>query len=207
MNRVTTPRTSVAEPPPRHFAISDLMILVAGSALGCAWTRANWNSAGKTIVLPTSTTWRETWQTAIQLPTPLLFSLGIAALICRFIPPRPSMVQISRQPGVVALAILTFVLSINASMLFAKFVVEFFSTALPGEVLAKAPFLLPDASELFIYQVIAAGPSVMTCWFLQNLTRQWKPDRSWMDRTGRTLGVGLITIEILWLLEWFSRPW
>ena len=154
-------------PSVRTFSIGDLMIIVAGTALGCAWTRANWFGAGAMTALPTWKTAAETWSTAIQLPKPLLFSLGIAALICRFAPPRPPWERIARQPGVVALAILAFVMAVNATILGVGIFLRFALTDPPGQAVAGAPFLLPDAAELYVYQVVAAGPSVIVCWALQ----------------------------------------
>lgn len=195
--------------PPRSFAIGDLMIIVAGAALGCAWTRANWFSSGKQLVKLTWDSWRYDWQTAIQLPTPLLFSLGFAALLCRFLPPRPPLGQIARQPGVVALAILAFVLAVNVVFQGVSIFIEIMLAAgQPDGALVPAIFLLPNASELFIYQVMGTCPTLIVCWTLQQIIDPWAwtPERSWIDRTGRTLGVCLIVLEVFWLAEWFTRP-
>ncbi len=191
--------------PSRKFAISDLMILVAGSALGCGWTRANWQIAGEKLVLTTWTTWRTTWPITIQLPTPLLFSVGVAALACRFISPRPPIEQIARQPGIIALAVLSFVLSIHALILGIEFAYEIFFSGKPvEEVLTRAPFFLPDTTDLFSYQIIGAGPSVLVCWFIQIAIQRWEPERSWIDRTGRVLGVALLVVQFGWFLEWIT---
>ena len=203
------PKRNVRPPkvvPPRKFAIGDLMILVAGSALGCAWTRANWSSSGKRLVVATWAGWWNDWPTAIQLPTPLLFSLGFSALLCRFLPPRPPFAQIVRQPGVIALAILAFVLSLNVLWLGVEALFDFFDffDRIEG---TPIPFVLPNADELFVYQVVGTAPSLIICWILQRTIPQWGwwPERSWIDRTGRTLGVTLIVIEILWVLQAVTR--
>ena len=182
----------------RRFSIGDLMIIVAGTALGCAWTRANWYAPGAGAA-------DDAWETAVQLPTPLLFSLGIAALICRFAPPRPPWGQIARQPGVVALAILAFVMAMNAAIMFAGVAARFATSDLPARALHDAPFLLPDAAELYVYQVVAAGPSVIVCWGLQSALGWWEPERSWIDRTGRALGIALILVEVAGVLAWLGR--
>ena len=194
-------------PPPtiRTFSIGDLMIIVAGTALGCAWTRANWFGAGATTSLPTWRTAAETWSTAIQLPTPLLFSLGISALLCRFAPPRPSWERIARQPGVVALAVLAFVMAVNATILFVGVLLGVAVADPSGPNIGDTPFLLPDAAELYVYQVVAAGPSVIVCWALQLGMGWWEPERSWIDRTGRALGVLLILIEFFGIQDWLGR--
>ena len=136
----------------------------------------------------------------------MLFSLGFAALLCRFTPPRPPIEQVARQPGVVALAILSFVLAVNAAIVATGTALELLLADLsPEAVLARAPFLLPDASELFLYQILGAGPSVIVCWCLMVGRDQWEPEPTWIDRTGRTLGVCLIVIEVCWAFEWLSR--
>ena len=192
------------EPPIRRFSIGDLMIIVAGTALGCAWTRANWEVATRSGASTATMVQPDSWEATIQLPTPLLFSLGIAALICRFAPPCPPWERIARQPGVIALAILAFVMAINAAIVFTGVALEF-TTYVPGQVGGEAPFLLPDAGELFIYQVIGAGPSVLVCWTLQVIMGWWEPERSWIDRLGRALGACLILIDILALLQWLAQ--
>ncbi len=189
-------------PSVRKFSIGDLMIIVAGTALGCAWTRANWAIA--TRAAAASAVGPDAWQTTIQLPTPLLFALGIAALICRVMPPCPPWERVARQPGVIALAILAFVMGINATIVFTGVMLEFAVTDMPGRVVGGAPFLLPDAGELFIYQIIGAGPSVMVCWTLQIVMGWWEAERSWIDRLGRTLGVCLIVITVFTLLQWLT---
>ncbi len=177
---------------PRSFTIADLMILVAGSAIGVFWTQAA--HLGQNLLPTSSSPWREHWRGWLQAPVPVLASAAVATLICRMIPPRPPLRRLARQPGSTALVLITLiVLRVGAILGIGAVLAPFFDPKTLGAASTVYPLRLSTLS----YQIFNAGKMAAALWIWQAAAGRWRPERSWIDRTGRGLGIALILLDLL----------
>jgi hypothetical protein len=181
----------------RGFGISDAMILIAGTALALSGSMhlivLMVDTAGRLwgdflahrSDLPDRLTvfWRaihddlrNTMSYGFQVVTGLLFGFTPAFFIVRLRRPRPSWGTLVRQPGAVA----------ALAMVFGLFWVT-------GALVT----LFPNRIDSFTAAPIAVGGTVALAWGLQALTRSWKPETGWIDRTGRLLGCVSIGLALL----------
>ncbi len=98
----------------------------------------------------------------VLLVFPILVGLSFALLLLRLVRPRPGWPELARQPG--ALACLAAV----AALFLAFWVEELFRTRI---------------SLAFV------GAAVGLAWVALGVSRSWRSEDSWIDRTGRVLGV------------------
>lgn len=168
-----------------------MMGLVAATALGFALER-----------------WRDTppqgnqtlsvgighWLHLFEIGWPSCFAVALALVLIplRWRKPRPSVSRILRQPGTVAS--LATVGSMIACLV----------TTRIGETITKAANQPTPSKVVFgnsWYWSKAVGGismSVTGVWIALALGGRWSPERSWLDRTGRALG-------IYWLLVYFMN--
>ena len=165
------------------------MILVAAAAVGVFWTQAA--HLGQNL-LPSP--WRVHWRGWLQAPVPVLASVAVATLICRLIPPRPPLRRLARQPGTTALVLITLiVLLVGVILGLGVILAPYFDPGRLGPTSTSYPVRLSTLS----YQIFNAGKMVAVFWIWQAAARLWRPERSWIDRIGRALGIALIVLDLL----------
>ena len=169
--------------PLRSMTISDAMALVATSAVGLA------TAPGLPFhVMPSSSPAFALRMTAVFVALPL--TLILIPLRLRW--PRPR--RPGRHPGTVAcLAValaLAFILAEQASS-------SFKPVPAPArlEPHYRAINLVFNLLRLDLY-----SPAVAGAWLALALSGRWRPERDWLDRTGRVLGV-------CWIVAPFIVAW
>ena len=177
-----------------NLRISDALILVAATAVGCSLVERGSLSASWEIGLNSRSYYPIPVAIGIAA-SPVLVAWTLAAAAIRLRPPRPRFRLLARQPGAMAC------LSVSACFpaLFAISLVHASRTSnwRPGEAIPNQCF----------YRLIHIMPLVVVAsWFTLWLNGRWRPEPSAIDRFGRLIGVGWIALdlfeEIAYLLFW-----
>jgi hypothetical protein len=194
---------------PRRFVVADAMTLTAATAIGIVGTQPLWQWLGDASFWSLDEGWsvaatlrRLTVLVVILLPA--LAAGTLAVLAARFIPPRPSRRRIALQPGpaacgVALLGMITETFAQAATLLYFEA-----SKGYLGITWQEAGF----ARWFHIHVLLPAshpiGFAVIAVWALLSLSRHGRPEASWIDRTGRALGVCWIAVAFLiWLNRYF----
>lgn len=175
----------------RRFTIGDGMVLIAATAIGLAWASQAWRvfQTDDRAANPWDLVWRRTIDgVALALPCVLAWTLAWIALRLRR--PRPSWRRVSRLPATTAL--MAAMLSLAVMVPFGGAMV---ANALMRERTGGAFWReLPAALiELLAMATPFVGFVVLISWLLLAVQRRWRCESSWIDRTGRALGM-------LWIL-------
>jgi hypothetical protein len=171
---------------PRRITVADGMILIAGLAI------AMWASA--TGLVPWISTclsipaeiWRADpvrlalhWGSEILGHSqPIAAVLTLVVLLLRIPKPRPNLRRLVRQPGFTACAAASVAICIGGGLTYAT---------------TKARFVPGFAAQGYTYiallrQASEPGIAVASCWILLALGKQWRFERTWIDRLGWILG-------------------
>jgi hypothetical protein len=167
----------------RPFTILDAMILVGASAVGLALARTILDDA---LRMPHSPMW-------VARPiTYFLFAWTIAFIPLRLRRPQPRLERLMLQPGMAACTAVFIVAAIDAIA---------WTTY---EAQHWPRFAESTVSRFWRGESHHPGPVVAMTWLGLVLSRRWRPESSWLDRLGRTIGV-------LWLLtllcDWRFGRW
>lgn len=195
----------MAERPPRRFNMLDALVLIAATALGLVAIRLTWEEQSEVFQVEGDTSLARTLSTVehgsglVRLVEPGLVVWTLALLILRLRSPRPAWRRLMLQPGfiveivtvlmlvvalfrVVILCVLTRAVGFGWSkMLLFAFPIEVQSR--PGMAtwaVIRAWFLEPSSA-------VALG--VLSVWLVLALGRRCRPERNWIDRAGRLMGV------------------
>lgn len=128
----------------------------------------------------------------VHVPIPPLITFTLAILFLRLRSPRPSLRRLCSQPGAVACACVATVLTIHALLM------------LLGIGLARVPGFshpgLPEWPRLWTIDpaILDAGLAVLGAWLVLRANRRFQADSSWLDRTGRALGVLWISCYLIY---------
>jgi hypothetical protein len=170
----------------------DVMIITACAAVAFFLMRQCWPRSGG--FSPHAV--RE-WANATLGVTLLPWS--VAFLVIRLIPPRPGRERLMCQPGMAACCAALVVIACGI-----------FARILPG---LRNQFVSPSRPGLrvfdfldnfwYVYQ-LPVGPAVAMVWLGLVLAGRWRPERGWIDRFGRVLGVLWITFV---LFQWQFGRW
>jgi hypothetical protein len=185
-----------AGPAARKFTMADLMILVAGSAAAVAWTKAYYGTSASQIE-QLDGFWKYKLSYLIVTPVPALTSIGVALLVCRLRPPRPSLRRLVRQPGAVAMACVGLMLLLNAATMLAGHALNagldrvWPPTPMPGATIATI-----SNEYSLMFATTEVGLVIAACWLLLAAVGRWRAERTWIDRLGRGLGVCWIVVYL-----------
>ena len=198
---------------PRRFGMGDLMILIA--ALGAALTGARSIWLG---LVSEPLSWPPT-PTRLMLAILVSASatpLTLACLVFRIRQPRPPWRRVALQPGTTALIACSLIFaarmvevgagdnspaisgwSKNVSMRFNDYGDPLTGNSGGGNraietIVVNEFFTLTVAG--FIYP---CGYAVGAVWLVLAVSGRWRPEKSWIDRLGRGLGVVWIALSIL----------
>jgi hypothetical protein len=170
--------------PGRKFTLADIMILVAVTAVGAMLVRI---VLGSPLPYPTSRLAAVTWRYG-RLASPFLLTFPAALLVMRARAPRPPARRVFRQPGTVAcLVVLADVLARGLLVAARSWL----------EQLMRWPVI---SSGDYVIRTLFSGYSVALVWAAMGLTRTWRPEAGWIDRTGRAYGMLMITVWLLMFL-------
>jgi hypothetical protein len=179
---------------------------LSAAAAGVAWTKAYYGDAA-TQLEQLSELWKFKLQYLLKAPVPGLISIGLALLVCRLRPPRPSIRRLVRQPGAVAMACVGLMLLLNAATMFAGRALSagldqvWPPTRTPGVTVAVVS---DELSQVFA--VTEVGPVIAACWLLLAVAGRWRAERSWVDRLGRCLGVCWIVAYLASAIATYLTP-
>jgi hypothetical protein len=177
------------------MTIVDGMILVAGIALGIWVSGMNLIPSLKTMATITPDVWAAdpVWLTChwgslvLRHTQPMAAVLTLAMLLLRLLPLRPDFRRLSRQPGFAACSAASIAICIGGGLNYATTTATFVSGF---ETLGYTwVALFPKGSE--------PGIAIAACWALLALGRQWRSERSWIDRLGRLLGVYWLAMIVI----------
>jgi hypothetical protein len=165
----------------RRFTLFDVMILVAATAAGFALMRplagaAFAHQVMRNYGLAWSALVRASW--VILAMTPLLAVWSLALLVLRLRQPRPRFRRLLRQPGFVAS------ISVVFGSLISLIILLLCSIKVGRSELADA--------VLFITYPVGYAPA--NGWLLLMISGKWRNEKSWIDLTGRVLGVCWISV-------------
>jgi hypothetical protein len=191
MDSLATPR-----PAGRRFTLLDAMILVAATACGLAVdgglnalirSTNGLDSMDLLGALFGDRDYPELAGLLMLMTMPVAAAWTLALIPLRLLKPRPSLRRLARQPGWMAACAFAVALA--------------FSSAVFGGLVAVI-----DRTQSFVMMVtvglsplLAVGfaSAIVATWLTLILGRHWRPERSWLDRSGRALGVFWIVLAIV----------
>lgn len=195
----------------RRFTLRDTMVLVVATALGLALARWPYARLRETSTyLPTAiaspqppatlqneSLVRAIIGTATQLSTlfyPSVMTFSVAILILSLAQPRPRLRQVFRQPGVAACA----------AAVLACFVSFLLLTSDTIWARNKSVFSAVGVNY-WLSSSRSAGFAVVGAWIVLALGGRWQSGRSWIDHTGRALGIcWLAALALEFAIRWSS---
>jgi hypothetical protein len=213
----------MAAPSPRRFTLLDAVILVGATAVAIAWSRtfvARLNG-------PPRFSDPDLWGYAVEvlaasLPFSLLWTGALAALRLRN--PRPLRRHLARQPGTAACAaviaasaivVLVFLILLLLDSIglvdrmevatLPLFMVEFAGSPHWSTVVSTPDRMQEIPYGLLVLAAPELGLSVAITWLTQIANRRWRPERSWIDRAGRVLGLYWMCVGTIFGIVWFAH--
>lgn len=169
----------MGEKQPRPFTLLDAMVVIASTAVGLAGIAFEVRAL-VSLDAPLSLE-MVIWLLVCASP-PMLACWSIGWLALRLRQPRPAFPELMVQPGMAACTSALCYLLISS---------------VPLGILAST-----GRDILFYFATVPylqVGTAVISVWLVQALGQRWKPEASWLDRSGRLLGVS-------WIL-WTAGVW
>jgi hypothetical protein len=194
----------------RRFGIADGLILVAATAFGLAASRFVFASREARAQIsnvsdllrraPSGWTVSDVLECiaiAGVLLSPCLMTWTPACLILRGRGPRPIRRRLRWPPGTLACVVATGTVLLSGAII----------AAIGGYKLRTGRS--HDAWTVYVVLLVSASiqasAAVPWCWATLWLCGRWRPERSWLDRLGRLLGVTWIALGMFcWLLFAFE---
>lgn len=177
---------------PRKFTILDGMILVAALACGFALRRVE-AGAGQFVGAFGPDNWLgRNAQEPIHAVVPFLTAMTPAVVLMRLRRPRPRLRIVARQPGMAACCAAIIPLAMTLIELVRENWRLASSARDPFDWLASA-FLLTEGGAM-------TGLWVLAAWAALAMGGRRRPERGWIDRLGRLVGLGwllVLAVEIL----------
>jgi hypothetical protein len=169
----------------RKLTLADIMLLVAATAIGLAFTR----SLGH---LPPGSLHQ------VALASPVLAAWSVAMLVLRLRQPRPRLSRLVKQPGAIACGLATLLVLTGGGIL----LVTAASGAAPrgSRVGWGGTYWAPWWAGPMHRLSITIGAAIVGAWVSEALGRRRRPEASWIDRFGRVLGAG-------WVLYFLVASW
>jgi hypothetical protein len=197
---------SPARPAASKFTMADLMILVAGCAVAVVWTKAYYGDLTRQLELPDAL-WKVKLHYLFRAPVPSLTSIGLALLVCRLRPPRPSIRRLARQPGAVAMACVGLMLLLKSATMFAgRALSAGLDRVWPPPSTPGVTFAVVSDELSQVFAVTEVGPVIAACWLLLALVGRWRAEPTWVDRLGRCLGVCWIVVYLASASAVYLKP-
>jgi hypothetical protein len=201
-------------PTPRRFTLLDAMTVVGAIAFAIAGTR--WQYAGYAWFWNLH---REGWTpgatlrrlvTAMGFALPALFAATAAVVLARIARPRPPLRYVALQPGSAACGVAILVVTAETVGYVARqayfWLDKGYSWVSFQGWIGSVGVLGIFTTEILIRSTYAASYAILATWALLALSRRGRPERSWVDRTGRVLGVAwVLTAFLFWLDRNFLR--
>lgn len=175
----------------RRFSIADAMLLVAGTAVGIVWTKywLLWSRDSYEAGLAGLTRFAQHFRLARWLTEALsccILSLSGAWMAVRLRKPRPSIRQLSRQPGFVAATAALAAFAVNTFFHIADWmtgIIQVFDAPRWSLMWWKDVW----ANSLALNPQSFCAP-VAVAWLLLAIRGRWRREPGWIDKMGIALG-------------------
>jgi hypothetical protein len=190
----------------RTFTVLDALILIAVTAMGLVW----WRILAQYGLVPDSlgshfleASLRERLRSGLLIAVfeiyPLMVAWTFGLLLLRLRNPRPRLVRMARQPSFVAECAVLMALAVTVGELAGWRVAgcglgKFAVLALRGQAFRE----MLDNGLSFDETIKQIAAAVGSVWGVMFLGRALRPEKSWIDRLGRVVGV-------LWMVMYLIR--
>jgi hypothetical protein len=173
--------------PLRRLTLADLAIVIAGTAGALLLLRmAQQAQVSSPVLFATTPIHRAYYSTA-----PFLLCGAVSLIIARLLRPRPSLRRVFWQPGTIACTVFLFWYAVYWAILV---VTKWRLLKLgPQTTLNFTPFDI----RLTLSMSLLGGFLLATSWATLAVSGRWRPEPSWIDRSGRVLGVVLILFQFV----------
>jgi hypothetical protein len=186
---------------PRKFTILDGMILVAATAGGFALWRAVGDTLGRhlgNVPFGAFSWFSSIVYRVVEAAFPLLAVLTPTVLIWRLRRPRPRWRRLMRQPGMAALcaALIPIATSLVGLRQIASLLANpaSFVSGAGGEDFntfgSTVTVSGPPLGDIYTTYGAGVGLWVLGAWLVLWLSGRRRPEKSWIDRLGRLVGIG-----------------
>lgn len=199
--------------PNRRFLMSDAIVLVAATGLGLAgcryWFLLDENEWGHIWDTSVASIPRRLWIGAIRsIPvlSILSFNWTLAILLLRLRGPRPSRRHLWCQPGFLACVAVLFVLAWKGLVLGLCVVSDSLLLSTTPRPQLTFRRLVSEIAQIMLSEQYAPhqdlGYAVLLVWLVTQAAGRCRFEASWIDRTGRCLGLGWVFIALLVVSAW-----
>jgi hypothetical protein len=188
----------MSPPIPRRFTLIDAMVLIAAAAIALVLMRPVLQGMPSVVHSPTDVL--HLGMSVCILIEPLALTWSLALGLLRLRKPRPRLRRVFRQPGMAAC---TATFSSNIMFILILLIIasiHYFSL----RRFAFGEFFQFTDDDAWLVLMSFTGWAVCGAWTVLWLAGAWRAERSWMDRTGRVLGVYWILNSVIGLPVLFS---
>jgi hypothetical protein len=203
----------------RRFHVTDGLLIIAALAAGSAivrcWLNPNWcaQPMGWAFQAQPSAA-RELHYAFARGGTwtiPYAMMLTPALLVARARRPRPRLERAAQQPGTMACAAALLAMILRPSQEAFSYVLDYLTRATSAFQLPSPPFRrLTPAQTLSVGQIVqnitlemfpfftapVVAVAVLVAWLVLWTNGRWRPERDWIDRAGRVLGVYWMALAV-----------
>lgn len=179
------------DPSRRRLSLSDTSILIAATAFGLVIVRYFFTVdlwALRPAPVDRFERIMRILTVAMHLASPVLVALSLAAFAIDLRPPRPPLRRLAREPGFVAMAVVSLTTS--------YFLVHFAAREC-GSYDSTPPMHWTNLSWVFANLFVGLGWNVAIAWFVLALQGHWRPRSLFTGGIGAALGCTWIAAGIL----------
>jgi hypothetical protein len=170
----------MTQPPIRRLTLADLAILIAGTAGALVLLRM----VHEAELFNQYLTNLQSGYRVYCFVAPFLLMASVSLIVVRLIGNRPRLRRVLWQPGTIACVM--FLLSFVLDMLL------ILGQNLLRTLLNRTTFIYYSDIRLVLMSSLLGVEIVAVSWATLALSGRWRPEPSWIDRSGRILGVVII---------------
>jgi hypothetical protein len=168
--------------PARKFTLLDALVLMAALAAGLALARIAWAEGAPIQIVARAHEQRIMVENVLKAASCCAAMLSVGVLFLRLRPPRPRLLEMLQEPGVVGCSAATFS-------------IVWFCTL----YLLVGP--KPSLSSIVLMGPFGIGMGIASAWSVIWFDGCWRPPLSWIDRVGRTLGICWFVLPLLFCVS------
>jgi hypothetical protein len=179
---------------PRFFTLFDAVVMIAATASALALYRLMPSGGPRLLGFVAIVQ----YPVEVILPLLIMWSLAVAGLSLR--EPRPVLRKLACQPGTIAccaaslLLVIEVLAAILGDLVFSPTSVV--PRTIPPYVAVTIPQRVLHNLRGMIMLQASAGGAVAASWLIMALGGMWRATPTWLDRTGRALGISWIGVNI-----------
>jgi hypothetical protein len=206
---------------PRRFTAADGLLVIGALAAGFAmvrqWTHPSWCADPPHLLAfprPAPSVTREVYHAVavgVTWSIPFAIALTPVVVVARCLRPRPRFERITQQPGIVACAAALVLLVLRPAQEAFGYLLTYLTITSSPVQLPSPPFIRwngPPPSSLGqvaknvvlesfpFFTAGLVGIAVLVAWLVLLANGRFRPERDWMDRAGRVLGVYWMALAV-----------